>query len=140
MALSTDIILGFPGETESDFRMSMALMEEVRPDIINVTRFSARPGTAAHDMGPKVPGWKAKDWSRELTELRFRLTAANYSEMIGQTHRALATERRKPGTTFLRTMGYRPVVARCDIPLAEWHDIAITGKEKTHLSGKVVKN
>jgi len=47
VTLSTDVIVGFPGETEGQFEATMDLMGRVRPDIVNVTRFSARAGTPA---------------------------------------------------------------------------------------------
>jgi MiaB-like tRNA modifying enzyme len=139
LALSTDIIIGFPGETEDDFRESMELMREAKPDITNVTRFSARPGTPAHAMRPKVPGWKAKARSRELTELRFRITSENYSRMKGGTIKAMATERRKPGTTFLRTSDYRPAVVQSELAIGRWYDIRVTGAARTHITGRLVE-
>ncbi len=57
MTLSTDIITGFPGETEEDHRGTVELLEQVRPDIINVTRFSPRQGTPSGqgpETGPRV--------------------------------------------------------------------------------------
>ena len=57
MTLSTDIITGFPGETEEDHRGTVELLEQVRPDIINVTRFSPRhghPGGQGPETGPRV--------------------------------------------------------------------------------------
>jgi len=140
MAVSTDIITGFPGETDSDFAMSREMIERIRPDIVNITRFSSRPGTAAHVMKGKVPSRISKDRSRILTELRFRLTAENYSVLEGRTARALATERRVPGTTFLRTPEYKPVVVDSELALGKWYDLRIAGKEKTHLCGKILKN
>ena len=136
MALSTDIIVGFPGETDEDFMKSTELMREIRPDIINVTRFSSRPGTAAHAMKPKVHGRLAKQRSRAMTELRVGLTEENYGDMLGRTVRALATEQRVAGTTFLRTREYRPVVVRTELELGSWYEVKITGARRTHLSGK----
>lgn len=133
LALSTDIIVGFPGETDDDFEASIELVKVIRPDIINITRFSARPGTAAAEMTDKVPGGTAKERSRQLTGLRFAITGENYNKYMGQTVSALATERRKPGSTFLRTVDYRPVVVDRDIDLGKWHTLEITGASKTHL-------
>src|SRR5207245_3670708 len=47
ITLSTDVIVGFPGESEEQFEASMELIRRVRPDIVNVTRFSPREGTPA---------------------------------------------------------------------------------------------
>ena len=49
-SISTDIIVGFPTETEDDFNMTLNLLEETRPDIVNLSRYSQRPGTDAAEM------------------------------------------------------------------------------------------
>lgn len=136
-SVSTDIIIGFPNETENDFKRSLGLIKKVRPDIVNVTRFSARPHTLAYKMSGKIPGWVAKNRSRELTKLRFEISKRNNEAFEGKIVRALATERRRPGTTFLRTVDYRPVVVRKCIPMGKWYKIKITGSTKTHLLGKI---
>ena len=48
--ISTDIIVGFPTETEEDFEKTIDLLEETRPDVVNLSRYSARPGTDAADL------------------------------------------------------------------------------------------
>jgi len=138
LSLSTDIITGFPGETDEDFLESLELVKRVKPDIVNVTRFSSRPGTAAHAMGLKVPSRVSKDRSRLMTDLRFRITAENYASLRGTETLAMATERRKPGTAFLRTPEYKPVVVRGELPLGAWYNVHITGRAKTHLLGRIV--
>jgi threonylcarbamoyladenosine tRNA methylthiotransferase CDKAL1 len=138
LSLSTDIITGFPGETDEDFDLSAGLVNRVRPDIVNITRFSSRPGTEAHAMKGKVPSRISKDRSRVLTDMRFRMTAENYAALEGKEMRALATERRVKGTTFLRTQDYKPVVVEGRIDLGCWYDILVTGHERTHLTGELV--
>ncbi len=137
MALSTDTIIGFPGETDEDFQTTIELMEKIKPDIINITRFSSRPGTPADLMKNKVPSWIAKERSRIMTELRFRLTGQNYGKMNGQIVRALATERHIDGTSFLRTRNYKPIVIYSDIELGKWYEIEITGASRVYLNGKL---
>jgi MiaB/RimO family radical SAM methylthiotransferase len=140
MSLSTDIIVGFPGETDEDFRKSVELIGRVEPDIVNITRFSSRPGTKAHSMRPRVPSRIAKDRSRLLTELRFSLSNANYNRYQGQTLKAIATERRMKGSTFLRTVEYKPVVVQEVVDLGLWYNLEVTGNEKTHLTGKFIRS
>lgn len=64
-----DIIVGFPGEGEEDYLQTRNLVEELQPAQLHVFQFSPRPGTAACDMRPKVPQWKAKERSAELREI-----------------------------------------------------------------------
>ncbi len=110
MTLSTDLIVGFPGETEDDFRRSLEVIVETQPDIVNVTRFSAREGTPAAGMTCKIPGWKAKEWSRRATELRFRISSGKNSEFAGREMKILITENGKNGSMIGRTDSYRQAV------------------------------
>lgn len=137
-SISTDIIIGFPNETDSDFKKSVDLIKEIKPDIVNITRFSARPHTLAHRMSRKVPGWIVKNRSRMLTKLRFEISKKNYETFEGEIVRALATERRQTGTTFLRTADYKPVVLGKCLAIGKWYDVKITGSSKTHLLGKII--
>lgn len=117
ITLSTDIIVGFPGETEEQFKASMNLIEDVKPDTVNITRFSARPGTTAATMPCKLVGWRVKERSRLLTAQRFRISRQINSEYEGRTLVAMTVEKGKSGTTLARTLNYKQLVLRGDWPL-----------------------
>lgn len=68
LTVSTDVIVGYPTETEESFMKTYECLEEVRPDIINITRFSARPGTRAYEL-KDMPDRIKKERSRKLTQL-----------------------------------------------------------------------
>lgn len=67
IALSTDIIVGFPGETEEDFRETLRLLEEVEYDQVFSFKYSVRPNTPAQKMGDHIP---EEEKSRRLAELQ----------------------------------------------------------------------
>ena len=117
LTLSTDIIVGFPEETEKQFESSMNLIEEVKPDIVNVTRFSSRPGTRAETMAGKVMGWRAKEWSRRMTALRFHISRQINRAYEGRTLDAMTTERGKNRTTLARTQNYKQLVIKSELSL-----------------------
>ncbi len=137
ISISTDIITGFPGETDAQFRDSLDLMDRIKPDIINITRFSPRKGTVAANMRYQVPGWVSKERSRQMTDLRFKMSRHRFSTMIGRNISALATEYRKPGTTILRTVNYRPIVVEEVLPLGRWCEVEISAHTDIHMIGKV---
>ncbi|HOE52735.1 MAG TPA: tRNA (N(6)-L-threonylcarbamoyladenosine(37)-C(2))-methylthiotransferase [Methanomassiliicoccales archaeon] len=137
LTLSTDVITGFPGETDEDHRATVALMEALRPNIINVTRFSPRPGTVAAAMKGQVPGWVAKERSRELTRLRFRISSEINASKVGRTYSALVDERGKGESVMARTDDYLPVVLRGEHRLWQRVNVRITGHAPTHLYGVV---
>ena len=138
LALSTDIIVGFPGETDNDFQASVILLHHIRPDIINITKFSSRPSTEANEMENQVFGGTIKKRSKDFTDLRFELTGINYKALFGKKIRALATECLVEGTTFMRTQNYRPILIPDKLELGKWYEIEITGVERVYLTGKLI--
>jgi len=137
MTLSTDVIVGFPGETEEDHRATVEMLERVRPNIVNITRFSPRPGTPAASFRPKVPGWVVKERSRELTRTRFRIAEELNSSFVGREMRALVVERGKGDTMVARTDCYKPVVLGKEATIGEFVTVLIEGSTGTHLQGSL---
>lgn len=138
LTLSTDIITGFPGETEEDHMLSLSLIGRVRPNIVNVTRFSARPGTAAEGMKGQVVSRISKDRSREFARLRFEIAADLNRARHGERVMVTATEVGKGGTVICRDAYYTPVVVHAQLPLGSRTEVEITGSRPTHLFGRVV--
>ncbi len=84
-AITTDIIVGFPGETDADFDQTVALAKEVAFAKMHVFVFSARKGTAAARMQPKVPTEVKKARSRILRDLDLVLQSQFRSQFLGET-------------------------------------------------------
>jgi MiaB-like tRNA modifying enzyme len=136
LTLSTDIIVGFPGETEAQFERTMDLVRRVRPDIVNVTRFSVRSGTPAASMPDQIVGWRVKERSRRLTALRFRISRENNERFVGREVEVLVTEPGTEGTLLARTLEYRQVVLREALRLGEFVRVRIDGARATDLAGR----
>jgi MiaB-like tRNA modifying enzyme len=138
ISISTDIISGFPGESDSDHGMSVDLIRRISPDTVNVTRFSPRPGTEAALMDDQIHGRTSKERSRNITATKSDEAMNRNKNMIGMTVRALVTECGKDGTMIARTGNYRPVIISGDHEIGEFLDIVITNCEPTHLFGRVL--
>ncbi|MCS7144006.1 MAG: tRNA (N(6)-L-threonylcarbamoyladenosine(37)-C(2))-methylthiotransferase [Archaeoglobaceae archaeon] len=108
ITLATDIIVGYPTETEESFWKTYDLIEEVRPDIVNITRFSRRKGTPAERL-KEIPGWIVKKRSRNLTELCIRIGLENNREFLGKKLEVLITSQGKRWM-LARTNSYRAVI------------------------------
>ena len=134
--LSTDLIVGYPGETGEDQVANLEFISEFRPDIVNVTRFSPRPGTRAAQSGAIVPGEIVKARSREIAKLRFEVSLELNMGWVGREVTALATERGKRETTLLRTDEYRQIVVKEELPLGGYHHVRVTGATRTFLTGE----
>ncbi len=138
ITLSTDIIVGFPGESDEQFESTMDLVHRVRPDIVNVTRFSARAGTPAASMPGQIVGWRVKQRSRRLTLLRFEIAREIHERWIGREVRVLVTEPGKPGSVLARTPEYRQVVLREPATIGEFLRVRIESATATDLAGRVL--
>lgn len=84
VGLTTDVIVGFPGETDEDFRETMAFVEEMRFTRLHVFRYSERPGTAAVRFKNKVDGVTSKARSEELIALGDRLAKEAMERALGR--------------------------------------------------------
>lgn len=89
ISLSTDIIVGYPGETEQDFADTLALLEEVRYDSIFSFAYSRRPGTPAQAMDDDVPTEEKSRRLQTVLALQKRITAERLSRMVGRVEEVL---------------------------------------------------
>ncbi|MDR2714839.1 MAG: tRNA (N(6)-L-threonylcarbamoyladenosine(37)-C(2))-methylthiotransferase MtaB [Coriobacteriales bacterium] len=89
LALTTDVIVGFPGETDDDFRKTMALCKWAEFSKIHIFRYSRRPGTPAAEMEEQVPAPVKAERAKKLSDLADKLAAADAERRIGTTELVL---------------------------------------------------
>jgi len=103
ISLSTDIIVGFPGETEEQFEHSLSLLKEIRFDVIHVAAYSPRPGTIAwREYQDNIPSEVKKERLRKIEELQAAVASEINSQLQGRQVEVLV-EGRKKGKWFGRT-------------------------------------
>ncbi len=140
--LSTDFIVGFPTETDADFEQSMALLREVRPEKVNVTRFSKRPGTDAAEM-KGLGGQTKKDRSKAMTDLKMEVVGATHEAMVGETRAdCLVVEAGTGDSVKCRDRAYRQVVVRDasehGLEPGDLVDLRVTGHNTVYAFGEPV--
>ena len=121
--ITTDIIVGFPGETEEEFRETLSLAEEVAFGKIHVFKYSRRPGTKAAVMPDQVPEPVKKERSTRLQALGDRLMADYHRLHLGTEQRVLVEEQEN-GLWTGYTNDYTKAFIRSDEDL---HDQFVTG-------------
>ena len=137
ISISTDMISGFPEETDEDHKKSVGLIEQLKADTVNITRFSARPGTEASRM-QQVHGRICKNRSAELTDTKNNVEYSVNEKLIGKKFRAVVAEHGKPGTMIARTDNYRPVTIESDLPIGSFTEVEVTNCAPTYLVGRVL--
>ena len=110
ITIATDIIVGFPTETEQDFKQTLKLIEQAKPDIINIARFWPRPKTPAAKL-PPLPVEIVKERTKRLTELFYKIAKKQNEQWIGWTGEILITEEGKlPNQWIGRNYSYKPII------------------------------
>jgi len=127
--LATDIIVGFPGETDSQFEESIDLITRLKPNKVNITRYSRRPHTAMADRPDTLDRLK-KDRSRALLRHAEKIYHEINGRFIGEKTRILVTEKVKDGSVISRTPAYHNVVIQKDLPMGyEGHAVIFEDKK-----------
>ena len=111
LAISSDIIVGFPGETDEEFEQSIALVEELASSRLHIFRYSRRQGTPAEKMTPRVPGPVAQERSRRMHVLAADLENRFNRGLVGHTVEVL-WETAEDHVDALRWSGLTPNYVR----------------------------
>jgi MiaB/RimO family radical SAM methylthiotransferase len=116
ITLATDMIVGFPGETKEDFSQSLDLIERVRPNKVNITRYSRRPFTPLFTM-KDCPEWVKKDRSRIMNTLLEKVYASINAGYLEKQVPFLVTETIKVGSVMARSPNYLGIVINENLPV-----------------------
>lgn len=108
ITLSTDIIVGFPGETKKQFLNSAKLFREIKFDMAYIAQFSLRPGTAAANLRDDVPKAEKKRRENVLTEILKKTASVSNKMFIGKTIKVLPLVY-KNGTLIGKSQHYKTV-------------------------------
>jgi tRNA-2-methylthio-N6-dimethylallyladenosine synthase len=95
VALATDVIVGFPGETEKQFMNTYDLLHEIRFDVVHVAAYSPRPGTAASRLPDDLPPQEKERRRKAVEELQGQIAGEINALLLGQTVEVLVEERHK---------------------------------------------
>jgi len=95
VSLATDVIVGFPGETEEQFMSTCRLLEEIRFDTVHVAVYSPRPGTAASRLPDDVPLEEKRRRRKVVEELQKVVAGEINQQLLGKTVEVLVEEKHK---------------------------------------------
>ena len=137
LVLTSDVIVGFPGETEEEFEETISLIEAVRYDALFTFIFSPRPGTPAANMADPTPKEEKSRRFDKLCAVQNRISEEIHHSYEGKTFRCLVDGKDKDQLTA-RTEGGR-LVRFCgdDSLIGTYQNITITGHNTWSLTGEL---
>ena len=141
LVLTSDVIIGFPGETEAEAMETVALVEQVRFDALFTFIFSPRPGTPAAKLDDPVPRAEKQVWFDRLCDAQNKISEEIHAQYVGRTLRCLidgqSDDSRWPLTA--RTAGGRLVHLVGDkAAIGTYHDVKITDSNTWALFGEMI--
>lgn len=138
LAVSTDVIVGFPGESDEDFELTMEVVEEARFDQAFMFKFSARPGTAAAGMSERfVSEDVIQDRFDRLADTQNRISRGRNAEMVGTTVEVLSEgpSKKDPDVATTRTRTGKVVHVAGELPSGTFLDVTLESAAMHHLMG-----
>jgi tRNA-2-methylthio-N6-dimethylallyladenosine synthase len=140
IGLSTDIIVGFPGETEAHFQHTLDMLDELRFDVVHVAMYSPRPGTvAATEMVDDIPRQEKRRRLHEVEQLQKRIAAEINTRYLGRTVDVLVEGTAKD-RWYGRTRTNKLVHFESAQPLAgRVVDVEVTATQPWYLEGALAE-
>ena len=139
--ISTDIIVGFPGETDEDFEATRSAFEAIGFDMAYIFKYSVRPGTTAEPAVDPISKETKEARNQILLDILSHSSLARNQSLVGTTQEVLLEGKAKRGENMFigRTRGYRKVIVSASERLiGELVDVHITDATVSSLSGELV--
>ncbi|MEW5896799.1 MAG: tRNA (N(6)-L-threonylcarbamoyladenosine(37)-C(2))-methylthiotransferase [Nanoarchaeota archaeon] len=136
--LMTDVIVGFPGETEEQYWETLGIIHDVTPDSVNISRFWPRPGTPAARM-KQLPGDVVKHRSKVITDIFINISKLQNEKWLGWEGYIIIDEKGKEENQWIgRNRSYKPVVVSGIFKLGDIVKVKIAKRGVFELQGEVV--
>ena len=133
--ISTDIIVGFPSETEEDFQKTITLLDETKPDVVNLSKYSARPGTDAAEL-KQIDAAEIKRRSKVIFTQINKISLKSNEKWIGWKGKVLFDENTEEGIKG-RNYAYKPISIDEKVNIGQSHIVEITKATRKRLIGKI---
>ena len=136
MTIATDIIIGFPDEKENDFKNTLNLIKTCNFNVLNISRFTPRPGTLAKDM-IQIENNIIKERTKKTSELFSKISIKNNKKNMGKYYEIIITEKQKTWTG--RDINYKQIaVKNNNLKKGQVLKVKITGYTQSCLIGERV--
>ena len=134
--ISTDIIIGYPTETKENYEETIELLKETRPDTVNLSRYSKRPGTVAAEM-PQIDVTEVKRRSKQVTELINDISLENNKKWIGWKGDVLFDEN-LDGQIKGRNFAYKPIFVNQMSEIGQICTVRVVNATNHSLIGEII--
>ena len=136
MTLATDIIVGYPTESEEDFNQTVELLREIKPSLIHLSKYQHRIGAISSSL-TEIPPQIMKKRSKFLSKIKEEITEEENQELVNSIQNVLVVEKGSKGGYIAKTNSYIPVIVD-DVELGTFVDVKITEATSTYLKSELL--
>lgn len=137
MSLATDIIVGYPTETEDDFEETLELLREIKPDIIHISKYMHRPGAKSNNL-KEIDHKIMKERSHRLNEVKTEIMLQNNKKYEGTIQNVLITSKGSSGGYVGYTNSYKNVIVD-NVEIGSFVNVKIMEGKRTYLLADVIE-
>lgn len=138
-SITTDIMVGFPGETQEEFEQSLAFAKEIGFGKAHVFAYSVRPGTRAAKMPDQLTNHQKEERSRQMVQVTDQSRREFLQSQVGLQESVLFETERIDGMQHGYTKNYTPVCVKVQQELCgQIHDVKITGATDDYCVGEII--
>jgi tRNA-2-methylthio-N6-dimethylallyladenosine synthase len=141
IAITSDIIVGFPGETESDFEETLSLLDEVRYDNLFAFKYSPRPNTPSLEMTDAIPEEEKGQRLAALQDKQREIQTKKHEALVGKTFEVLVSGKsRRENQWFGYSTSHRVInfASQANELLGTYVQVHVTGAGPNNLAGEQV--
>ena len=135
LTLATDIIVGYPTETDEDFIETLNLVKDLQFNIMHISKYRHREGALSSNLD-EIPDNVMKSRSKELTDIKYKITEKENEKFLNSVMNVLVVEKGKKGGFIAKSDSYIPVVVD-GVSVGDFVSVKITDVTSTYLFGSV---
>ena len=136
ITLATDIIVGYPTETDEDFQKTIDLLEEIKPNLIHLSKYRHREGALSSSL-EEIPHSLMKHRSKKLSEIKEKITNDENKHLLGNVLNILIVQKGSKGGYIGKSDSYLPVVVD-NAEIGTFIKVKITKTTSTYLIGEKI--
>ncbi|MCD7781363.1 MAG: tRNA (N(6)-L-threonylcarbamoyladenosine(37)-C(2))-methylthiotransferase [Methanosphaera sp.] len=136
ISIATDIIVGYPTETEEDFQETIDLIRDIHPDIIHISKYMHRPGAKSSSL-EEIDHKTMKDRSHRLNEVKSEVMLKNNEAYVGRQQRALITTKGSSGGYAGYTDTYKSMIVE-DATIGSFVNVRVVEARRTYLLCEII--
>lgn len=136
LSIATDIIIGYPTETDDDFQKTVELLYEIKPDIIHISKYMHRPGAKSSSL-KEIEHSVMKERSHKINQVKTEVMLENNKSYEGSVQKVLITGKGTSGGFVGYTNSYKNVIVD-DVEIGSFVDVKITEGKRTYLQAEKI--